>query len=103
MTIPSGNNGDAIVVRELEKKFGAFTAVAHAAPSEKADLLAAAISVGMNTTAFGLMFGIPLMMLHSYMVAKTGSIVDSLEMASVKTLNIISSSTRRNSGAEKAA
>src|SRR5512139_606739 len=82
---------------------GAFTAVAHAAPSEKADLLAAAISVGMNTTAFGLMFGIPLMMLHSYMVAKTGSIVDSLEMASVKTLNIISSSTRRNSSAEKAA
>lgn len=81
----------------------AFTAVAHAAPSEKADLLAAAISVGMNTTAFGLMFGIPLMMIHSYMVAKTGSIVDSLEMASVKTLNIISGSTRRNSGAEKAA
>src|SRR5574340_6918 len=81
----------------------AFTAVAHAAPSEKADLLAAAISVGMNTKAFGLMFGIPLMMIHSYMVAKTGSIVDSLEMASVKTLNIISGSTRRNSGAEKAA
>lgn len=86
----------------------AFTAVAHAAPSEKADLLAAAISVGMNTTAFGLMFGIPLMMLHSYMVAKTGSIVDSLEMASVKTLNIISGSTKRNSSvtdfsAEKAA
>ena len=77
----------------------AFTAVAHAAPSEKADLLAAAISVGMNTTAFGLMWGIPLMMLHSYMVAKTGSIVDSLEMASVKTLNIISGSTRRNSTA----
>jgi biopolymer transport protein ExbB len=77
----------------------AFTAVAHAAPSEKADLLAAAISVGMNTTAFGLMWGIPLMMLHSYMVAKTGAIVDSLEMASVKTLNIISGSTRRNSSA----
>jgi biopolymer transport protein ExbB len=75
----------------------AFTAVAHAAPSEKADLLAAAISVGMNTTAFGLIFGIPLMMIHSYMVAKTGAIVDSLEMASVKTLNVISGSTRRNS------
>ena len=84
----------------------AFTAVAHAAPSEKADLLAAAISVGMNTTAFGLMWGIPLMMLHSYMIARTGSIVDSLEMASVKTLNIISGSTRRNSSGmsnEKAA
>jgi len=68
----------------------AFTAVAHAAPSEKADLLAAAISVGMNTTAFGLMWGIPLLLLHSFTVAKTGTIVDSLEMASVKTLNIIS-------------
>lgn len=73
----------------------AFTAVAHAAPSEKADLLAAAISVGMNTTAFGLMFGIPLLMIHSMTVAKTGSIVDSLEMASVKTLNIISAASRR--------
>ncbi len=73
----------------------AFTAVAHAAPSEKADLLAAAISVGMNTTAFGLMFGIPLLIIHSYLVAKTGSIVDSLEMASVKTLNIISAASRR--------
>jgi biopolymer transport protein ExbB len=73
----------------------AFTAVAHAAPSEKADLLAAAISVGMNTTAFGLMFGIPLLVVHSYLVAKTGTIIDSLEMASVKTLNIISAASRR--------
>jgi biopolymer transport protein ExbB len=83
----------------------AFTAVAHAAPSEKADLLAAAISVGMNTTAFGLMWGIPLMMLHSFTVAKTGAIVDSLEMASVKTLNIISNASRRAQAAanEKAA
>jgi biopolymer transport protein ExbB len=76
----------------------AFTAVAHAAPSEKADLLAAAISVGMNTTAFGLIWGIPLLMLHSYVVAYTGAIVDSLEMASVKTLNIISGQARRNNG-----
>lgn len=73
----------------------AFTAVAHAAPSEKADLLAAAISVGMNTTAFGLMFGIPLLVVHSYLVAKTGAIIDSLEMASVKTLNTISAASRR--------
>lgn len=81
----------------------AFTAVAHASPSEKADLLSAAISVGMNTTAFGLMFAIPLMIIHSYIVAMTGSIVDSLEMASIKTLNLISSSTKRNSSVDKAA
>jgi biopolymer transport protein ExbB len=74
----------------------AFTAVAHAAPSEKADLLAASISVGMNTTAFGLIVAIPLLILHSYLTAKTGGIVDSLEMASVKTLNIISGTAKRN-------
>ena len=49
----------------------------------------------MNTTAFGLMFGIPLLVVHSYLVAKTGAIIDSLEMASVKTLNIISAASRR--------
>ncbi len=81
----------------------AFTAVAHASPSEKADLLAAAISVGMNTTAFGLIFAIPLMIIHSYIVSMTGSIVDSLEMASIKTLNLISSTTKRNSSIDKAA
>lgn len=75
----------------------AFTAVAHAAPSEKADLLAASISVGMNTTAFGLICAIPLLILHSYLTSKTGAIVDSLEMASIKTLNIISGATKRNS------
>lgn len=74
----------------------AFTAVAHAAPAEKADLLAAAISVGMNCTAAGLLFGIPLMILHSYIVSLTAVVVDSLEMASIKTINIITAATKRN-------
>lgn len=73
----------------------AFTAVAHAAPAEKADLLAAAISVGMNCTAFGLIFGIPLMILHSYIISMTARVVASLEMASVKTINIIIASSKR--------
>lgn len=73
----------------------AFTAVAHAAPSEKADLLAAAISVGMNCTAFGLLFGIPLMILHSYIISMTAGVVTSLEMASVKVINIVIASSRR--------
>ncbi len=73
----------------------AFTAVAHAAPAEKADLLAAAISVGMNCTAFGLLFGIPLMILHSYIISMTARVVASLEMASVKTINIIIASSKR--------
>lgn len=74
----------------------AFTAVANANPAEKADLLSAAISTAMNTTAFGLMAGIPLLIFHAYLTSKTGAIVDSLEMASVKTLNIISETSKRN-------
>lgn len=73
----------------------AFTAVANANPAEKADLLSASISVAMNTTAFGLMAGIPLLIIHTYLTSKTGEIVDSLEMASVKTLNIISMFAKR--------
>lgn len=73
----------------------AFTAVANANPADKADLLSASISVAMNTTAFGLMAAIPLLIIHTYLTSKTGEIVDSLEMASVKTLNIISESTKR--------
>jgi biopolymer transport protein ExbB len=68
----------------------AFTAVANANPAEKADLLSASISVAMNTTAFGLMSAIPLLLLHAKLTSTTGQIVDSLEMASVKALNTIS-------------
>ncbi len=73
----------------------AFTAVANANPAEKADLLSASISVAMNTTAFGLMVGIPLLITSTILMTKTGQIIDSLEMASVKALNIISASAKR--------
>jgi biopolymer transport protein ExbB len=73
----------------------AFTAVANANPAEKADLLSASISVAMNTTAFGLMVAIPLLVTNSVLTAKTGEIIDSLEMASVKALNVISGRARR--------
>jgi biopolymer transport protein ExbB len=73
----------------------AFTAVANANPAEKADLLSASISVAMNTTAFGLMVAIPLLITSSVLTAKTGAIVDSLEMASVKALNVISEKSKR--------
>jgi len=73
----------------------AFTAVANANPAEKADLLSASISVAMNTTAFGLMVAIPLLVTHTVLTAKTGEIVDSLEMASVKALNVISQKAKR--------
>jgi biopolymer transport protein ExbB len=73
----------------------AFTAVANANPAEKADMLSASISVAMNTTAFGLMVGIPLLVTHAVLTSKTNEIVDGLEMASVKALNVISARARR--------
>lgn len=73
----------------------AFTAVANANPAEKADLLSASISVAMNTTAFGLMAGIPLLIIYVVLSSKTGEIVNSLEMASVKTLSVITKMAKR--------
>ena len=67
----------------------AFTAVANADPAEKADMLSASISVAMNTTAFGLTAAIPLILIHSYLSTKTVRLVDNIEMAAVKCLNLM--------------
>jgi biopolymer transport protein ExbB len=81
----------------------AFTAVANANPAEKADLLSASISVAMNTTAFGLMVAIPLLVVHAILTSKTGDIVDSLEMATVKALNVFSKRAKRTVPADSVA
>jgi biopolymer transport protein ExbB len=73
----------------------AFDAVANAAPAEKANLLSASIAVAMNTTAFGLIVAIPLLIVNMFLTTKASSIIDSLEMASLKTLNIISFSASK--------
>lgn len=81
----------------------AFTAVANADPAEKANLLSQSISVAMNTTAFGLMAAIPLLLLHTTIQNKTIEIVDSLEMAGVKCLNILSTASAFNAKTRAAA
>ena len=80
----------------------AFTAVANANPAEKADLLSASISVAMNTTAFGLIVAIPLLVVHALLATKTNEIVDGMEMASVKVLTAISTRARRQPTAQAA-
>jgi biopolymer transport protein ExbB/TolQ len=54
----------------------------------------------MNTTAFGLMVAIPLLITHTVLTSKTGHIVDSLEMATVKVLNVLTTSAKRQVPAE---
>ena len=66
-----------------------FTAFSNSNPAEKEYMLSASISVAMNTTAFGLMAAIPLLLIHSLLQTKTNALVDSLEMASVKFLNAV--------------
>jgi len=68
----------------------AFSAVASADPAEKANLLSSSISVAMNTTAFGLITAIPLILFHTSLMSKTATIADSLEMAGIKLLNSLS-------------
>lgn len=79
----------------------AFTAVAKAAPSEKADFLSASISVAMNTTAFGLMSAIILLIAYAILSAKTKRIIGSLEIVSIKTLNIITEFSPEPSAAKQ--
>lgn len=74
-----------------------FTAVASADPAQKADLLSASISVAMNTTAFGLMTAIPLLLIFSVLQSITTQIIDSMEMASIKFLNTFRQ-VQKNSG-----
>lgn len=69
----------------------AFTAVAAVDPSLKAEILSTSISVAMNTTAFGLMVAIPLLLVYAVLQTKTTEIVDSLEMATVKFVNLMMS------------
>lgn len=77
----------------------AFTAVAEANPADKATLLSQSISVAMNTTAFGLISAIPLLLLHTMLQSKTTEIIDSLEMAGVKSLNLMHGATPAASNA----
>ncbi len=67
----------------------AFTAVSAVDPSLKAEILSTSISVAMNTTAFGLIAAIPLLLMHTVLQTKTTEIVDSLEMATVKFINLM--------------
>ncbi len=67
----------------------AFAAVANVNPAEKAQMLSASIAEAMNATAFGLCAAIPMLLFHQLLQTKTTEIIDSLEMAGVKCLNIL--------------
>jgi biopolymer transport protein ExbB len=67
----------------------AFSAVSTANPAEKANLLSASISEAMNCTAFGLMTAVPLLFAHAFLQTKTTQLIDALETAAIKFLNVL--------------
>jgi biopolymer transport protein ExbB/TolQ len=68
---------------------GAFATVANVSPSEKATLLANAISEAMNCTAFGLVVAIPLLAAFGWLNSKAQEATDDIHEAAVATLNFI--------------
>jgi biopolymer transport protein ExbB len=72
----------------------AFAAIASLNLAEKTDVLSASISEALNCTAFGLLTSVPLLLIHSWLTTRTGELVDSLEMASVKFLNSLKYETK---------
>ena len=74
-----------------------FNAIPHAAVDTFSILFDAPVRT------FGLMVAIPLLITNSVLTAKTGDIVDGLEMASVKALNVISGKARRQVESAEAA
>lgn len=73
-----------------------FTAVAAADPAQKAELLAMGISKAMNTTFLGLLAAITIMMLHTFLQAKSDKIVNEIDEFSVKLMDMLG--TKREKG-----
>jgi biopolymer transport protein ExbB len=68
---------------------GAFAAVATAAPSEKSALLSLSISEAMSCTATGLLIAMPMLTFSLLLNTKAGHIISGLEIAALKTVNMI--------------
>jgi biopolymer transport protein ExbB len=67
----------------------AFDALSAADPSQKSVLLSKGIAESMNCTAFGLIVGIPCMVAHSILQAKSGQIIEEIDESSVRLLNFL--------------
>ena len=72
----------------------AFDSVKGVDPAQKAELLSASISLAMNTTAYGLIAAIPLLLLHSYLQSKATELIEGLEMAVIKFTNMVMEKAR---------
>ncbi len=68
---------------------GSFKAVAHAAPADRATILAGSIGEAMNCTRFGLIAAIPLLIFFSVLNGRTQHLINDINETSVAVLNLI--------------
>ena len=67
----------------------AFAAVAAAPPDMKSQMLTAALAIGLNTTAWGLIVAIPILGAFIFLSASTKAMTDEIERYSVKLQNLL--------------
>jgi len=80
-----------------------FEGVVGASAAEKQEALAIGISIAMYTTFFGLVVAIPVMIIHSLLKAREGSIIEAIEESSVSLLGQLSLRNREALTKEKRA
>ncbi len=66
-----------------------FAAVQSAASEQRAMLLAAGISTALNTTALGLIVAVPTTVAYSIMQRKTERLIEQIDEASVRVMNLL--------------
>ncbi len=72
----------------------AFAAVSAADPEQKSIMLANGISMAMNTTAFGLISAIPLLIVHSILTSRADKLVDQIDRYSVMVMNMLAAARK---------
>lgn len=72
----------------------AFMVVADAPDDQKSILLTKAISIAMNTTAFGLMVAIPALFVHLFVSNTAKQITEDIEVSSIKLENLLFAKTK---------
>jgi biopolymer transport protein ExbB/TolQ len=66
-----------------------FDAVANVPVAQRAQALAAGISMSMSSTLWGLLVAIPMLLIHSIVAAKSDGILQELDEKSTKLINMV--------------
>jgi len=72
-----------------------FQSLAGADPAEKAEKLTLGISTAMNTTMLGLISGISLLVMHSYLTGRVEKITSQIDQYSMRLIDVLG--TKKNS------